>query len=103
MIETLNYIWDTFISLIFSGLYSWLRTCYIGIRDTIIECSDTFESVGEDFLSIMFDGFNRSNILSLNMIYLVVGMSVLIWILKTFVWHTIVSIFQSLIDLITPT
>ena len=88
--------------LLFSLGYGLFDAIYSLFRDFLVDCKDLFSFVGEDVLSLFFDDIDTSTFMSVNLIYWVIGVMVVLFIFKKIIWKLLIACYQWLCDLITP-
>ena len=98
----LGYLLKIVAELLFSLSYGLFSGVYSLFRDFLFDCKDLFSFVGEDVLSLFFDDIDTSSFMSVNLIYWVIGIMVVLFIFKKILWKLLVACYQWLSDLITP-
>ena len=100
--NSIQYVLEHFLAIIMSIPYSFVKVFYPLFKDFIYYSSEFFEGFGQDFLSLFFDDIDTSKLMSVNIVYWVVGASIVFYLFKNFMWPLFIATYNAITDLITP-
>ena len=84
---------------IFDTCYAFIKYLFNAIKSVIT--GEKISGIGNDFFGFMADSFNGTE-LTFNIVYVVVGFSIFMFMCKRFVIPLIIALINSIIDAVTP-